>query len=120
MSEGDELWAQVVKLQHNRPHTARHKTSSADAKATAQDFVPRTSQVGKEIISMVGHAAVTGKVPMPTDGSRPRPSTSNRETSLTNRQNAHSQLRSDEGLWAATPSPLTLESVPVSGSSSHR
>jgi hypothetical protein len=71
MSQGDELWAQVVKLQHKRPHTILQKISSADAKTTVQDFEPRTAEVGKEIISIVWHsrhAAVIGMVPIPTDG----------------------------------------------------
>ncbi len=120
---GSEFWAEVVKLQHKPPHTILQKTSSADAKTTVQDFEPRTAEVGKEIISIVWHsrhAAVIGMVPIPTHGSRPRPSTSDRETSLTNHHTANSQLRSDEGLWAPTHTLVTLESVPVSGSSSVR
>ena len=60
MSQGDELWSQVVKLQDTWPHTARNKDSCADAKATVQDGEPRTAEVGKEIISILGYAAVTG------------------------------------------------------------
>ena len=87
MQKEQQLHAKVVRLNvPKRPHTARDTTASSLNKTGGHGH-PLLAQLGKNMLCLM-----RDEVPLPADGSRPRPSTGSNRVAIT----PHSHPKPDE------------------------